>query len=210
MGPVNAAVPPRGEAKSNMRIFQELAGRLGFGEALAGDPWDWIARAWAPLEKQGISMEAVKTGPVRRRQPEVPYGDGIFPTPDGRFQFVDAYEGRPEPEDGFFLLMVKNKAFLNSQLLEEDAASLPTASLNPAVMADADIREGQRIWLSNDLDRVEAVARPSNRTRPDVVELSPSMWKNDRGGINRLRPALLSDLGPTAAVNETKVFVKKA
>ncbi|MBW1789193.1 MAG: molybdopterin-dependent oxidoreductase [Deltaproteobacteria bacterium] len=210
MGPVNAAVPPRGEARSNMRIFQNLAKRLGFGEALAGAPWEWIARAWSPLEDQGITMEAVKEGPVRRKQPVVPFQDGVFATPDGRFQFATSYEGRPDPSDGFFLVMVKKKAFLNSQLLEEDAEAFPTASLNPTAMAGADLTDGDRVWLYNSLDQVEAVAKPSDHTRPDVIELSPSMWKNDRGGINRLRPALLSDLGPTAAVNETKVYVRKA
>jgi anaerobic selenocysteine-containing dehydrogenase len=154
-------------------------------------------------------MEAVKNGPVRRKQPIIPFQDGVFSTPDGRFRFADSYEGRPEPADGLFLLMVKKTSFLNSQLLEEDAETLPAAGLNPTVMAEAGLHDGDRVWIYNDLDQVEAVATQSNRTRPDVLELSPSMWKNDRGGINRLRPALLSDLGPTAAVNETKVFVRK-
>jgi hypothetical protein len=43
-----------------------------------------------------------------------------------------------------------------------------------------------------------------------VAELGPSVWKDDEGGISRLRQALTSDLGPTAAVNETKVTIQKA
>ena len=210
MGPVNAAVSPRGEARTNMRIFQDLASRLGFGEALAGEPWDWIARAWSPLAEQGLTMEAVKKGPVRRRQPSVPYQDGVFATPDGKFQFIGSYEGRSDSREGLFLVMVKKQEFLNSQLLDEDAEPLPTAVLNPSTMAGAALRDGDRVWLHNSLDRVEAMAVSSEHTRPDVVELTPSMWKNDRGGINRLRQALVSDLGPTAAVNETKVFIEKA
>lgn len=211
IGPVNAAVPPRGEAKSNMAIFQDLARRLGFGDALAGEPWDWIARAWSPLEKQGITMEEVKKGPVRRKQPYVPFQDGVFATPDGKFQFIDSYaKEESDSEGGLYLVMVKRQDLLNSQLLEEDAEALPAASLNPSTMADAALKDGDRVWLYNSLDRVEAVVVSSEHTRLDVVELAPSMWKNDRGGINRLRHALLSDLGPTAAVNETKVFIEKA
>jgi anaerobic selenocysteine-containing dehydrogenase len=209
MGPVHPAVPPRGEARSNMRIFQDLAERLGFGAALAGKPWDWINRAWAPLEEQGITMQAVKKGPVRRNQPTVPYKDGPFPTPDNKFRFITSYDGRPEPSDGFWLLMVKRRSFLNSQLLEEEAEPLPAVALNPAVMAEKGITDGGRVWVWNALDRVEALARSSPRTRRDVAELAPSMWKGDEGGINRLRPAALSDLGPTAAVNETKVWLEK-
>ena len=80
MGPVNPAIPPLGEARSNMWIFQNLAARLGFGDALAGEPWDWIARCWSPLEEQGISMEEIKSGPVRRKQPYHTHTeDGVFP-----------------------------------------------------------------------------------------------------------------------------------
>ena len=46
MGPVTAAVKPKGETRSNMQIFQSLADRLGFGEALQGKPWEWISRTW--------------------------------------------------------------------------------------------------------------------------------------------------------------------
>lgn len=193
-----------------MRIFQELAERMGFEEALAGRPWEWVARAWSPLEAQGITMDAVREGPVRRRQPPVPYRDGIFPTKDGKFHFITSYEGRPEPAEGLWLLMVKRRSFLNTQLLEEEAESLPTVTLNPAVMAEKGITDGERVWVRSALDRVEALAESSPRTRNDVAELSPSLWKGDEGGINRLRAASLSDLGPTAAVNETKVWIEKA
>lgn len=210
MGPVTAAVPPKGEARSNMRIFQDLAGRLGFGAALEGQPWDWIARTWAPLEVKGISIEAVKRGPVRRAQPAVPYENGVFRTPDGKFQFITEYDGRKEEAGDFFLLMVKRKSLLNTQLLDEDARTIPTVSLNATVMAEMGLKEGDHVWVSSPLDRVEAVLRGSASVRPDVAELGPSVWKEDQGGISRLRPALISDLGPTAAVNETKVSIKKA
>jgi len=76
-------------------------------------------------------------------------------------------------------------------------------------MAREGLKDGDRIWLYNSLDRVEVVVKSSEKTRTDVAEFSPSLWRDDRGGINRLRPALLSDLGPTATVNETKVKIKK-
>ena len=209
VGPVNAAVPPRGEARSNFWILQKLAEKMGIGEQLAGSPWDWISRAWGPLADQGITMEQVKEGPVKREQPAVPYENGTFRTSDGKFQFITEYEGRPEGRSGLALLMVKKPSFLNSQLLEEDAETIPSVSLNPAVMADLGLEDGDRILVRSSLDQIEAVAKASEKTRPDVAELGPSMWKNDQGGINRLREAVLSDLGPTAAVNETLVSIGK-
>lgn len=210
IGPVTAAVGPKGEARSNMRIFQDLGERLGFGEALKGEPWDWIARTWAPLELQGISMEAVKRGPARRVQPLIPYEKGVFRTEDGKFRFITAYEGGQEQEGDFFLLMVKRRNLLNTQLMDQDAQPIPTVSLNAKVVAEMGLEDGDRVWVSTPLDRVEAVLRGSALVRPDVAELGPSVWKDDGGGISRLRQALISDLGPTAAVNETKVSIRKA
>jgi anaerobic selenocysteine-containing dehydrogenase len=77
-------------------------------------------------------------------------------------------------------------------------------------MAEMDLRDGDRVWVCSPLDRLEAILRASEFTRPDVAELGPSVWKDDQGGVNRLRPAVISDLGPTAAVNETKVTIRKA
>ena len=210
IGPVNAAVTPRGETRSNFHIFQELSARLGFGEALAGEPWDWIARAWEPLNAQGISMESVRSGPVKRDLPVIPYQNGEFLTPDGKFNCITEYEGRPEPGRGLTLLMVKRPEVLNSQVLPEEARELPKVNLNPRVAQDLDLTTGDRIWLESPRDKIEATAQVSPRTREDTVEFFPSVWKNDGGGINRLREAIISDIGPTAAVNETKVTVRKA
>ncbi|MBE0617193.1 MAG: molybdopterin-dependent oxidoreductase [Proteobacteria bacterium] len=209
VSPVNAAVPPRGEALSNLQIFQKVAERMGFGEALAGSPWDWIGRAWAPLAEQGIALEDVRKGPVRRPQAEVPYAEGVFNTADGKFQLITEYAGREEPGPGFTLLMVKTPAFLNSQLLPEEAAQGPVVRLNPRIMAELGVQEGERVVVRSRLDGIEATATASEHTRTDVVEMVPSQWANDAGGVSRLREAVLSDLGPTGAVNETRVTVHK-
>ena len=209
MGPVNPAVQPRGEVCSNMQIFQRLAERLGFGEALQGKPWDWIERTWAPLDAQGISMEDVKKGPVKRVQPGIPYKNGCFCTADGKFQFITDYEGREDEEGDFFLIMVKRRSVLNTQILQQDARSYPGVTLNQKVMANLDLRDGDHVWVCSPLDRIRAIVKGSDLTRPDVAELGPSVWKDDQGGINRLRMAVTSDLGPTAAVNETKVTIRK-
>jgi len=210
VGPVNAAIAPRGETRSNFRIFQELAGRLGFGEALAGEPWDWIARAWGPMEAQGISLESIKKGPAKRDLPVVPYQNGKFLTPDGKFNCITEYEGRPDPAPGFTLLMVKRPEFLNSQVLPDKARERPTVCLNPQVAGELGLTEGDRVWVESSKDTLEAIAKVSAQTRKDTVEFYPSVWKNDGGGINRLREVILSDIGPTAAVNETRVTVRKA
>jgi len=208
--PVNAAIPPRGQARSNFRIFQDLARKMGFGDSLAGSPWDWVARTWSPLSEQGITLDQVKRGPVKRIQPSIPYGDGAFRTPDTRFRFITDYEGRSQNHPGLCLLMVKIRSFLNSQLPTDEARRFPTVHLNPAVMERLGLADREQVWVRSPLDQVEAVVSSSPRTRPDVAELSPSMWADDGRGINRLRVASISDLGPTAALNETRVTIHKS
>jgi len=75
-------------------------------------PWEWISRTFGPLNEQGITLEDVKKGPVKRKLPKIPYQDGKFHTSDGKFQFITDYEGRPEPPDGLNLLMVKVRSLL--------------------------------------------------------------------------------------------------
>ncbi|MFC1857533.1 molybdopterin-dependent oxidoreductase [Thermodesulfobacteriota bacterium] len=209
IGPVNAAVPPRGEARSNLWIFNKVLERLGLEDAISTSPWEWISRGLKPLEKEGITLEKVKQGPVRRNLPVIPYQDGKFFTPDGKFQFVTDYVGRPEPEPGLNLLMVKVKDLLNSQLLPEDAAPCPKVHLNPDAMQELGIKDGDRVWVRSKLDQLEAIAAASTRTRTDTAEMAPCQWENDQGGINRLREAIPSDMGPTVAFNETRVSIHK-
>jgi anaerobic selenocysteine-containing dehydrogenase len=76
-------------------------------------------------------------------------------------------------------------------------------------MDDLGVVEGERVWVQNKLDRLEALAAASDKTRPDIVEMVPCHWKDDQGGVNRLREAIASDLGPTTAFNETRVTIHK-
>lgn len=210
IGPVNAAVPPRGESRSNLWIFQQLAQRMGFGDALKGTPWDWIARCWAPLTAQGITLEQARQGVTWLKYPDVPYQNGAFRTQDGKFPFITQYDDRPEPTPGLTLLAVKTASLLNSQLLPEDATDIPRVRLNPATMSEKGIKDGDRVVIQSALDSIEVKAEASPKTRRDVAEILPSQWKADGGGVNRLREAVLSDLGPTAAVNEAKVELSKS
>jgi anaerobic selenocysteine-containing dehydrogenase len=209
VGAVNAAVSPQGEARSNLWILSKVLDRMGHKGAIPISPWEWISRAFGPLNEQGITLEDVKKGPVKRKLPDVPYQNGKFPTPDGKFQFITDYEGRPEPGEGLNLLMVKVRSFLNSQLLSEDAPTLPRIYLNTGTMADLGIEDDERVWVQSKVDRLEAIATASEKTRPDTAEMAPGHWKDDQGGINRLREAIPSDMGPTVAFNETRVSIHK-
>ena len=105
--------------------------------------------------------------------------------------------------------MVKVRSLLNSQLLSEDAPTLPRIYLNTGTMTDLGVEDGERVWVQSKVDRLEAIATASEKTRPDTAEMAPGHWKDDQGGINRLREAIPSDMGPTVAFNETRVSIHK-
>jgi anaerobic selenocysteine-containing dehydrogenase len=65
IGGVNPTVAPRGETRSDMWIFQQLALRLGFGEDMAGSPREWLKRILAPLESHGVNVDERADGALR-------------------------------------------------------------------------------------------------------------------------------------------------
>jgi len=76
-------------------------------------------------------------------------------------------------------------------------------------MSDLGVEDGEQVWVQSKLDRIEAVAKASKMTRSDTAEMAPCQWQDDQGGINRLREAIPTDMGPTVAFNETRVFINK-
>ena len=56
LGLTRQVVPPLGEARSDVDILQALAGRLGFGDDLSGDPFQWMQRLLAPLADHGVTV----------------------------------------------------------------------------------------------------------------------------------------------------------
>lgn len=88
------AVSPRGEAWPETRIIAELAARLGFGGEFRRTPAEWIAYALRPLAERhpelapGGDVSALRgTSFANPEAPAVPWSNGRFATPSGRFEF---------------------------------------------------------------------------------------------------------------------------
>src|SRR5262249_6403761 len=72
-------VPPPQGVLTDLEIYQRLAGRLGFGEAMSGTPQEWIDRFLAPMAAAGVTREALAAGPQRKPQaPRVLFADRRF------------------------------------------------------------------------------------------------------------------------------------
>ena len=213
LGPVNPVVPPRGEARPDMWIFQQLAERLGFGEKLAGEPKYWLLKLMTKLEKHGVTLERLQQGPIKNPEAvQTAWADGRFYTESGKYEFITGYGYQPEPigEDyPFRLLSTKTNRILNTQVLAKDLPELPWVLMHPEVLDKLGMSENEEVRVVSSVDSIQALAAADDTLRRDVVFVIPTVWQNDGGGVNRLRNDTMSNLGPTAAMCETMVRVER-
>ncbi len=213
IGLTNRIVPPEGEARTDAEIFQLLADRLGFGGALAGDPRTWLERMLEPLAANGLSFESLQERP--RRNPgaaAVPFADRRFKTASGKFEFITRFSAEVDPPNGRDLQLVATKTLrmLNSQILPEDLPEEPVVRVNPAVLSEKGLHEGDEVWVESKVARVKARVKADETVRRDVLFFIPSLWQGELSGVNQLREAILTDIGDGAAMHETRVTLQPA
>jgi anaerobic selenocysteine-containing dehydrogenase len=209
IGPVNKAIEPLGEARSDLRIVQDLSRRTGLEEEMKGSAMEWLERALAPMEKTGISVRQVMKGPVPDPlAPMVAFGDRVFPTPSGNYEFIGRIESEPENSRSLHLLTVLSSRWLNSLILEDEHPELPQILIHPDTAKEKDIREKSSVWITSDAGSLLAEARITDETRADTVVMVQGTWIKRGGGVNRLTNTLMSTSGEMAAFYNTSVDIE--
>lgn len=213
IGLTHSVVPPLGETKTDGEVLQLLAQRLGFGSALAGEPDQWIEKMLAPLAAEGLTLEALEEKPHRNpKTPTLPFMDGRFRTPSGKFEFITEFSPRPPDfgRDELHLVATKTLRMVNSQILPGDLRADPIVRLNPEVLSRMSLQEGDFAWVVSKVGRVKARVAKDEKMRKDVLLFNPALWKGDLSGVNQLREAFLTDIGGGAAMHQTMVRLEKA
>jgi anaerobic selenocysteine-containing dehydrogenase len=133
-GYVRPVIPPCGEARSDLEIFQGLASRLGFGAEMAGSPGAWISRLIAPMQGYGITLDRLRAeGWIRHPlAQDVPFADRKFYTRSRKFEFLTDWGEalRPTVDYPLYLITGKTNTRLNSQVLDRERDLLPPACLH--------------------------------------------------------------------------------
>jgi anaerobic selenocysteine-containing dehydrogenase len=225
----HAAIPPRGQARSNTETFRCLAAALGRTE-----PWlfesdeELLAGLFSG---RAVSLERIRSeGTVTVDLAPQYYANGGFATSDGRAALasadlevrglgrVPAYAATTaDPTHPFHLLTPKTHTrFLNSSYSQlpghVDREGEPFVELCPS---DADVlglSDGDTALVSNDRATLTLTVRISERVRPGVVAI-PFGWTSasHRGGTaNSLTSDTLVDHGGSVAYNDTHVAVHHA
>ncbi len=243
------AIAPQGEARSNWDVMRCLSSAMGFNEPwLQQDAHEVIREIIAATAQQqprlaGITLERLQAeGSMPLAIPageEVPFADGVFPTPSGKVEFYSAtaaakgYDPVPgwEPEvesrtgqdaplsPGARLPLLCPAAhhFVSStfgnqeRLITKEGA--PTLRIHPSDAAARNIRSGQLVRVGNERGWCRLVAEVTDEVRPGVLATTTVWWPKyspDQRNVNWTTSDRLADLGGGSTFYTNLVTVEPA
>jgi len=233
-------IPPQGEARTNLQLFEALAARLGFTEPIFRRTTEELIQdllAGDGLYLAGITWQRLASGePIRVNFPRV--GDpfaGSFGTPSGKLEFfsqrlaakglpavptyVPAAEGheRKTPEFPFQLMTPPSKDFLNTSFGAVERMRLsegkPRLKIHPEDAQARGIAFDTLVRVYNQRGDCLLYAEVTEDVPPGVLVAESIWWsKHHPGGrgINRLTSQRLTDLGDCSTLHENLVNVAVA
>lgn len=199
------AIEPLGEARSALEMWSSLADRVGLGEAFRHTPEGYMRMLLASGHPslEGVTYERLKAEKIVRGNvplpPELPFSQGIFPTPSGRVEFYNESltafgealpfhretleSPRRSPLAGRYpliFLSAKIQATLHSIMANVDwmqeVSDEPRLYINPADALSRGIGEGDWVVAFNDRGRVKLRARLSEAVGPGTVNVPHGWW----------------------------------
>jgi anaerobic selenocysteine-containing dehydrogenase len=243
------AIAPQGEARSNWDVMRCLSSAMGFNEPWLQQDANEVIReilaATAPQHPRlaGITLERLQAeGSLPLAMPageEVPFADGIFPTPSGKVEFYSAtaaakgYDPVPgwelevesrtgqdaplAPGARLPLLCPAAHHFVSStfgnqeRLIAKEGA--PTLRIHPSDAAARNIRSGQLVRVGNERGWCRLVAEVTNEVRPGVLATTTVWWPKfspDQRNVNWTTSDRLADLGGGSTFYTNLVTVEPA
>lgn len=215
-------LPPLGEARSTLSIFQDLAARFGFSEPIFSMPAEQIIKALLPIGHpafEGISFESLAEGKALRLK-VTPYS-GAFETPSGKVEFYsqalkkqghdplpDGTPSRDQEGEGRYplqLITPPRRHFLNSTFNEVEElrakAGPPTIMIHQQDAASRNLQDGQEVRVFNDRGEITIFCEITDAVRPGVTVIEGIYWPRYMPagkGVNTLTSQEPTDLGQSA------------
>lgn len=215
IGPVNRAIPPLGESKSDFELFQSLASRFPFGADFNRSSVEWLNLLLDPLLAQGVTLAKLREGPVRLpNAPMVPYSDGKFATPSGKFQFMTEFEPHVGPKDEeaypYQLMSVSPSGWLCSEMTPADQAELTEILIHPAEAGRLNLMDGEIVKVISSIGETKARLKLDSGQRQDLIVFPRGRWVKSGSSANLLTRDMVSKIGNGAPFYETRVRLEKA
>lgn len=211
LGMTQAVVPPLGEARSDVEIYQGLAARLGFGPELEGTPREWARQILGELGAHGITPKSLLEAPCSNPlTPPIAFTDFRFGTESRCFEFIRELDVKAPtlgPEE-LHLVATKTLKMCNAQINEREIVAEPRIRVHPETLLALGLEEGEWAWIESPVGGVAARVAGDGRVRRDVVLFNPAAWRGDLQGVNQLRQSIMTDMGDAAAMHETRVRLR--
>jgi anaerobic selenocysteine-containing dehydrogenase len=215
LGVTQEVVPPLGEVRTDVAILQDLASKLGFGPALAGEPRALANRILGQLAAapHAITFERLAERPALNplAQP-IPFADRTFGTLSGKVELIgrlDQLESTAVAAPELHLMATKTLKMVNAQINEDDRPAGPSARVHPQTLATHGLIDGAEAVVVSASGRVRATLHTDEAVRRDVVLFNPAAWRGDLQGVNQLREAIGTDVGKAAAMHATRVRLEQ-
>ncbi len=206
---VRPVVPAPEGVRSDLRIIQGLAERLGLGHLFDGEPDVFKRRLLAGVAERGASLEDLRRGPVRSPVADRVLFEGRkFPTPSGRVQLATDLDPTPisaTPERPLLLTAISTEKAQSSQWAHVPAEGPPLATVHPD--AAPGCTDGQVVRLQSEVGSLAVRLRLDARQRRDVVLLAKGGWLSRGQCANALTVARATDAGGGACYYDTPVRI---
>lgn len=210
---------PRGEARSELRIFSELAAQLGIDGFPQLSTAQWLERMLAPAKEKGISFDELKAKgwlPSPNRV-DIPWQDQRFLTENGAFNPIstDAVRtmtgGLPEHAEPGTLPFISfhRRDSINSQHTRNQPPAVPEALIHPDTAEQLGLTSGDAVRLVSPYGSLKAIVRTQTTLRPGIVAMTQGSWKQNGASLNDLAPSGVSDIGEQALLNAFRVRIEK-
>jgi anaerobic selenocysteine-containing dehydrogenase len=218
-------IAPRGEAKPNSWVFQELAKRLELKDETLY--WDAEAVARALLATAhpylaGVTFErlrAERSIKLKLPEPFFPYAEGSH-YPDKKIRFSPApeqltFEERLTPEYPLRLISPPGSFILNTSMgnipaLLEAAGGEPTVLIHPSDAARFGVRDGERHRIYSRQGSITRKTLVSTDAAPGSLVALGQWWPKlapDGRSLNDLTSERLTDLGGGSTFGNVAVAI---
>ena len=212
VGPVNKAIEPVGECKSEFHMFYELAARFPFAARYRKSVDEWLQVLCAPIWEQGCTLEELRKGAFRLDAPMVPYADKTFRTASGKYQFMTEFDdsGHPgsDPAYPYKLLTIAPHGAICSELTMAEHDALPAVVLHMGEAARLGLEPDRPVLLRSAYGAIKALLKVADGVRSDVVMAERGGWAKAGHGLNLLTRDMSSLVGQGTPFYETTVAVE--
>jgi len=238
------AIAPLGECRSNWAVMGALARAMGFDEPwLHQSPDQVIEEVLTATARREPALHGVTLARLQREGaialhpgPEVPFGDGRFPTPSGKVELysralaaegADPLPGWTErgdeapppagcaPEQALALLTPAAHHFVTSSFANQRELARreggPALEIHPEDAAARGIADGDTVTVENARGACVLRAAVTDAVRPGVAAALKGWWSKHQGGrnINWTTSDALADMAGQSTFHTNRVWVRR-